>query len=294
MLMRRSVALFGDRWATAREIGDRGIGLGALGFRPSASSEAGGNRCAGEGTGEPASQPSNARRSVSSEAVRQRRSRVGPEHWPRRPSVPVDPLLRNRVGNGARGWDRQIALNALTRQLIGPFGGRRATVRASGGRGTGLDALSVSFSISSESERQRRDREETEFRLRALSRRLLDLLGGRRAPGRGRRDPSTGPAVCGESPDEDKNPTRASVRAGLGSRRVRILAGSKALELRGIVTFWFSEQKHTMSETARGHRRRETYGSAGGKRSEGRTPRAVPVFGSECTEGESRQEGEKP
>ena len=43
---------------------------------------------------------------------------------------------------------------------------------------------------------------------------------------------------------------RASVRADLGSQRIRILAESKALELRGIVTFWFSEQKHTMSETA--------------------------------------------
>jgi hypothetical protein len=32
--------------------------------------------------------------------------------------------------------------------------------------------------------------------------------------------------------------------------RVRILAESKALELRGIVIFWFSEQENAMPETA--------------------------------------------
>jgi hypothetical protein len=36
---------------------------------------------------------------------------------------------------------------------------------------------------------------------------------------------------------------------------VRISAGSKALELRGIVTSWSSEQDDAMSETAGGHRR---------------------------------------
>jgi hypothetical protein len=35
--------------------------------------------------------------------------------------------------------------------------------------------------------------------------------------------------------------------------RRRILAGSKAPKLRGIVTFWSSEQKTAMSETAWGH-----------------------------------------
>ena len=294
MLMRRSVALFGDRWATAHET--RGPGNRPRRPRVPAVSLFGGRRQSVRGgrdrrTGLAALEcPSIGFFGSRSATVIE----GGPERRPRRPSVPGDPLLRNRIGNGVEGWDREIALNALTCQLTGLFGDRRATARGSGGRGTGLDALSVSFSISSEFERQRRDREETELRLHALSRQLLDLLGGRRAPGRGRRDPSTGPAVCGENLDEDKNPTRASVPANLSSRWVRILAGSKALELRGIVTFWFSEQKHTMSETARGHGRRETYGSAGGKRSEGRTPRAVPVFGSECTEGASRQEGEKP
>jgi hypothetical protein len=37
--------------------------------------------------------------------------------------------------------------------------------------------------------------------------------------------------------------------------RVRIFAESKALELRGIVTSWSSEQDDAMSETAGGHRR---------------------------------------
>jgi hypothetical protein len=45
-------------------------------------------------------------------------------------------------------------------------------------------------------------------------------------------------------------PKRASAQAGFRRWTVRILAGSKALELRGIVTFWFSEQKHAMSGTA--------------------------------------------
>jgi hypothetical protein len=62
---------------------------------------------------------------------------------------------------------------------------------------------------------------------------------------------------------------RASAPAGFGLLWVRILAGSNALEPRGIVTFWFSELKNTMSETARGLWRRKAYGFAGGKGSEG-------------------------
>jgi hypothetical protein len=50
---------------------------------------------------------------------------------------------------------------------------------------------------------------------------------------------------------------------------VRISAGSKALELRGMVTSWSSEQEHAMPETARGHRRRKAYGSVEGKGSGG-------------------------
>jgi hypothetical protein len=38
--------------------------------------------------------------------------------------------------------------------------------------------------------------------------------------------------------------------SGLRSGWVRIFAGSKALELRGIVTSWSSEQDDAMSETA--------------------------------------------
>jgi hypothetical protein len=57
---------------------------------------------------------------------------------------------------------------------------------------------------------------------------------------------------------------RASAVADPGSPQVRISAESKALELRGIVTSWSSEQEHAMSETAGGFRRREAYGSAEG------------------------------
>jgi hypothetical protein len=57
--------------------------------------------------------------------------------------------------------------------------------------------------------------------------------------------------------------------AGLRPGRARIPAGSNALELRGIVIFWSSEQKSAMSETARGPRRRKAYGPAGGESSEG-------------------------
>jgi hypothetical protein len=67
---------------------------------------------------------------------------------------------------------------------------------------------------------------------------------------------------------------RQKAHESIGFRRlrpveVRIFAGSKALELRGIVTSWSSEQEHAMPETARGHKRRKVYGSAGGKSSVG-------------------------
>jgi hypothetical protein len=74
--------------------------------------------------------------------------------------------------------------------------------------------------------------------------------------------------VCFAS-DEVANPMRASARSNFGSKRVRIFAGSKALESRVIMTSWSSEQKDVMSETAGGHRRRKAYGSAKGKGSEG-------------------------
>jgi hypothetical protein len=59
---------------------------------------------------------------------------------------------------------------------------------------------------------------------------------------------------------------------GFGELRpaeVRIFAGRKALKLRGMVTFWSSEQEHAMPETTRGHRRRKTCGSVEGKGSGG-------------------------
>jgi len=65
---------------------------------------------------------------------------------------------------------------------------------------------------------------------------------------------------------------------GFGPGRARIPAGSNALEPRGTMISWSSEQENVMSETARGHRRRKTYGSAGGKSSVGWTPRAAPIL----------------
>jgi hypothetical protein len=83
------------------------------------------------------------------------------------------------------------------------------------------------------------------------------------------RDREADPPAFGECSGEAENPKRASAPAGFGPQWVRILAGSNALELRGIVTFWFSELKNTMSETARGLWRRKAYGSARGNGSEG-------------------------
>jgi hypothetical protein len=60
---------------------------------------------------------------------------------------------------------------------------------------------------------------------------------------------------------------KAHESSGCGEPRfaaVRISAESKALELRGIVTSWSSEQEHAMSETAGGLRRREAHGSVEG------------------------------
>lgn len=62
---------------------------------------------------------------------------------------------------------------------------------------------------------------------------------------------------------------RASACTGGRPSQVRTSVGSKALELRGIVNFWSSEQEHAMPETARGQRRRKAYGSIEGKGSAG-------------------------
>ena len=59
-------------------------------------------------------------------------------------------------------------------------------------------------------------------------------------------------------------PMRASAVVNPGLPQVRISAESKALELRGIVTSWSSEQEHAMSGTAGGFRHREVYGSVEG------------------------------
>jgi hypothetical protein len=64
-----------------------------------------------------------------------------------------------------------------------------------------------------------------------------------------------GSAACGECSGEA---SEAHESIGLPQPRlsqVRISAGSKALELRGIVNSWSSEQEHAMPETAGGQRR---------------------------------------
>jgi hypothetical protein len=78
-----------------------------------------------------------------------------------------------------------------------------------------------------------------------------------------------GPRHAGTALERHKTPMRASARAGRGPRRVRTSVGSKALEPRGIVNFWSSEQERAMPGTAGGQGRRKAYGSTEGKRSAG-------------------------
>jgi hypothetical protein len=73
----------------------------------------------------------------------------------------------------------------------------------------------------------------------------------------------------GNALERRQKPRRASALSRLRPGRVRISAGSNALESRGIVNFWFSEQEYAMPETTRGKRRREAYCSAEGKSSAG-------------------------
>jgi hypothetical protein len=60
------------------------------------------------------------------------------------------------------------------------------------------------------------------------------------------------PGACraGIALERRKQPMRASAYADRGPPRVRISAGSNALELRGIVNFWSSEQRYAMPKTA--------------------------------------------
>lgn len=98
MLMRRPASLFGDRWATAHELGDRGIGLDALGFRsiglfggPSAIGARG----------------------------------KGPGNRLRNPRAHVERFLRRPLGNRAWGWVRNVGLDAFRRPSIRIFGSGR-------------------------------------------------------------------------------------------------------------------------------------------------------------------------
>jgi hypothetical protein len=73
-----------------------------------------------------------------------------------------------------------------------------------------------------------------------------------------------GPAALGERSGEASETHESIGLLQLRLSPIRISAGSKALELRGIVNFWSSEQEHAMPETARGQRRRKACGSAEG------------------------------
>jgi hypothetical protein len=87
----------------------------------------------------------------------------------------------------------------------------------------------------------------------------------RRREGAGKPVPrSAGNALERRKTQESIGPPDLRVRIG-----IRILARRNALESRGIVILWSSEQKNAMSETTRGQRRRKACGSARGKSSAG-------------------------
>lgn len=92
------------------------------------------------------------------------------------------------------------------------------------------------------------------MRGKALERRaaVLPQDGGRKRRKEGAGKPV--PRRTGNALERRKSP-REHRSAPLRRSRVRILAGSKALKLRGIVAFWSSEQENAMPETAGGHRR---------------------------------------
>jgi hypothetical protein len=86
--------------------------------------------------------------------------------------------------------------------------------------------------------------------VKALKRRPSGLLGDRATKAQEGRSREAGSTTCGAlwrggKTQESIGP--AGLRTGIG---IRILAGRKALKLRGIVIFWSSEQKSAMSETA--------------------------------------------
>jgi hypothetical protein len=103
----------------------------------------------------------------------------------------------------------------------------------------------------------------------ALKRRSLGLLEVGRMKRKRDGPGKLGPCRVGTALERRKTPMRASACSGRGPRQVRTSVGSKALELRGIVNFWSSEQEYAMPKTARGQGRRKAYGSTEGKRSAG-------------------------
>jgi hypothetical protein len=104
---------------------------------------------------------------------------------------------------------------------------------------------------------------------KALKRRAFRLFeterGKRRREGAGKPVPrQAGNTLERRKTQESIGPPDPRVRIG-----IRILARRNALESRGIVILWSSEQKNAMSETTRGQRRRKACGFARGKSSAG-------------------------
>jgi hypothetical protein len=84
------------------------------------------------------------------------------------------------------------------------------------------------------------------------------FFGGRLVKAHEGRDREADPPASGDrSGEANRTPGEHRPVSDSGPPRVRISAGSKALELRGIVIFWFSEQENAMPETAGGQRRRK-------------------------------------
>jgi hypothetical protein len=109
----------------------------------------------------------------------------------------------------------------------------------------------------------------TRSRDKALERRTIDLpqVGREKRRKEGAGKPV--PRRAGKALWRGVNAQESIGSGGPRSTGVRIFAGSKALESRGMVIFWSSEQENAMPETARGQWRRKAYGSAEGKRSAG-------------------------
>jgi hypothetical protein len=86
--------------------------------------------------------------------------------------------------------------------------------------------------------------------VKSLDRRPLGLPEIGRAKRKRDGPGKPGPRCVGIALERHETPMRASACAGRGPLHVRTSVGSKALELRGIVNSWSSEQEHAMPKTA--------------------------------------------